>query len=131
MLVGQFARGLIIGIAINSLWVSGLLIGGVGVVNRANHPAWFIGQALTAPSVVVDYVIRRHLYTDHPQRMSRPGGYEPSFGRVNEQGILYTALAGLLNLLTILDVMYRAPAAQTRGMESPHSVLSRRAESGT
>jgi len=35
--------------------------------------------------------------------------YEPSFGHIKEQGVLYTALAGLLNLLAILDVAYREP----------------------
>ncbi|MCW5853712.1 MAG: hypothetical protein KIT87_26835, partial [Anaerolineae bacterium] len=35
--------------------------------------------------------------------------YQPSFAHVNEQGVLYTALAGLINLLAILDVIYKDP----------------------
>ena len=40
--------------------------------------------------------------------------YEPSFGQVYEQGMLYTLLAGLLNLLAMMDVAHRPtnPAPQ-------------------
>lgn len=108
-LLGEPKRGLIIGLAIGLLWLGGLLIGGIGVVNRETHPAWFVGQAMTAPSLVSDFIVRR---LPEPQPAAADGvrsAYEPSFGRVNEQGILYTALAGLLNLLAILDVAYREP----------------------
>jgi hypothetical protein len=37
-----------------------------------------------------------------------------SIGRVNELGTLYCAMAGLLNLLAIVDVIYRPkPLART------------------
>ena len=47
------------------------------------------------------------------------GGGEPpgvvSHGRVNEIGVLYTAVAGMLNLLAIIDASHRAAggASQT------------------
>ena len=44
-----------------------------------------------------------------PANCPEVGVYEPSFGHVYEQGMLYTLLAGLLNLLAILDVAYRHP----------------------
>jgi hypothetical protein len=109
-MIGQRKRGLIIGATIGALWLAGLVIGGVSVIDRADNGAWFVGQALVGPAIVADYIVQAHLKprariagdSDHPV-------YEPSFGHVKEQGILYTALAGLLNLLAILDVVYREP----------------------
>lgn len=109
VLLGERQRGLIIGVTIGLLWLGGLLVGGIGVVDRAAHPAWFIGQALAAPSVVSDYILRRQPRPDANTPDQGHNAYEPSFGRVQEQGILYTSLAGLLNLLAILDVAYREP----------------------
>ena len=33
--------------------------------------------------------------------------YQPPYGHVESQAVLYTALAGLLNLLCVIDVAYR------------------------
>jgi hypothetical protein len=116
-LIGERKRGMIIGITIGALWLAGLVIGGVSVIDRAENGAWFVGQVLAGPSIVVDYVVQVHL---KPQARvagasDRPP-YEPSFGHVKEQGILYTALAGLLNLLAILDVAYREPHHAAEGV---------------
>lgn len=43
--------------------------------------------------------------------------YEPSFGRTNEQGVLYVGIAGMLNLLAIMDVVYRDPQDARRRKE--------------
>ena len=59
------------------------------------YPRFFKAAALgPAPSLAVDYA-------------ARFWPIQPSHGHVNEQGILYTALAGLLNLLTMIDVLFR------------------------
>ena len=107
VVLGERERGAVIGVTIGLLWLLGLLIGGVCVIDRQAHPAWFVGQAMTAPSLVSDYVFRTRLKPGYRHPGDGPGSYEPSFGRPNEQGVLYTALAGLLNLLAVLDVAYR------------------------
>ena len=107
VVLGERARGAAIGLTIGLLWLGGVLIGGICVVDRQEHPAWFIGQAMAAPSLVADYVLRVHLKPGYRPPGEGRSSYVPSFGRANEQGILYTALAGLLNLLAILDVVYR------------------------
>lgn len=127
VMIGQAPRGAIIGITIATLWLSGILIGGIGVLDRTVHPAWFLGQMLTAPSIVGDFVLQRHLKPayidpDMQQAAGRTTSYEPSFGRVREQGILYTALAGLLNLLAILDVIYRDPPPEISPAAAPAEV---------
>jgi len=108
-LLGERQRAAILAGSIGGLWIAGLLIGGIGVIDRKAHPAWFVGQILTAPSLAIQYANGQ---LDHMQDRQVPA-HQPSFGRVREQGILYTALAGLLNLLTIIDVASRrAPAPQ-------------------
>lgn len=113
-LLGDIRRGLIIGIAIAALWISGLAIGGVGSIHRERHPFWFLGQALLAPSLAVQYARNTFLVeATAPEDLERdlPGRivYVPAYGHTSEQGVLYTALAGLLNLLAIIDVVYRDP----------------------
>jgi len=90
----------------------GFFIGGVGVFDRKGHPVWFMGQMLIAPSVLVEGY-HRSLQSPEglPPRPDDPDGpYQPSYGHVHEQGVLYTSLAGMLNLLAIMDVLYRDPA---------------------
>ncbi len=116
-LIGERKRGMIIGITIGILWVAGLLVGGVSVIDRAENGAWFVGQVLAGPSIVIDYVVQVHLKPRARVAGASDGPpYEPSFGHVKEQGILYTALAGLLNLLAILDVVYREPHHAAEGV---------------
>lgn len=108
-MLGHVRRGVILAVTIGVLWIAGVFIGGISVVDREHHPFWFLGQMLAAPSVAVD-AGHRHLRATYgePTPQQDPV-YRPSYGRVQEQGTLYTALAGLLNLLAILDVVYRDP----------------------
>lgn len=114
VLVGQRKRGLILGATIMTLWLAGLLVGGVSVLDREQHPIWFLGQQLASPSVMVNLALQHQVKPryPHPPMPHEPHAYEPSIGRANEQGVLFTALAGLLNLLAILDVVYREPQEQ-------------------
>ncbi len=136
LLLGERQRAGILAATIGVLWIAGFIIGGIGVFDWVEHPAWSVGQSLMAPSVVAGVVEgRMRRAADAPWRShSLPRvepvylpdqgrgtlplqpphpklnpSYEPSYGRVDEQGILYTALAGLLNLLAVIDVLYREP----------------------
>ena len=110
-LLGQRRRGLILAMSICAMWLSGLALGGVSVIDRHTHPAWFTGQMLMSPSVLVN-MYRQHLQNNEVNGKLLPGTspYEPSFSHIHEEGTLCTALAGLLNLLAILDVIYRDPS---------------------
>lgn len=109
MLLGERQRGMILMATIGVLWLTGFLIGGISVFDRRDHPAWFIGQSLLAPSVAAHVRFNAISGGRSMPLPDRNPSYEPAFGRVGEQAILYTALAGLLNLLAILDVVYREP----------------------
>lgn len=107
LLLGQFARGLTIGLTILVLFVLGILIGGIHVVDpptfRAMHgnalrtvleKPWYIGQFFSGVIGLVSGWIGP----------SQP----PSHARANDIGTLYTAVAGMLNLLGTIDSAYRA-----------------------
>ncbi len=115
-LVGQRRRGLVLLVSIGFLWVGGFFIGGASVFDRKGHPIWFMGQMLIAPSIVVEGWHRSLQGTNAmpPRPDAQTLAFEPSYGHIHEQGVLYTALAGMLNLLAIMDVLYLDPAARTR-----------------
>lgn len=115
-LCGHTRRGVILLLSIGGLWLCGLLIGGVSVI-QARTPEgglkpWYLGQAIIAPSIAVEFLHDR--YRAKNGGMSpMPGDavvpYQPAYGRAYELGTLYTALAGLLNLLAVIDIVYREP----------------------
>ncbi|MEL7088025.1 MAG: DUF6677 family protein [Planctomycetota bacterium] len=114
-LLGQPRRAVVLGTTIGTLWLGGLLIGGVSVIDRNDHPAWFLGQMLVAPSWAAN-AYRANLVADHDGGFGPDDGppFEPAYGRAHEQGTLFTSLAGLLNLLAIIDVLYRDPSEDSR-----------------
>jgi cytochrome b subunit of formate dehydrogenase len=133
-LIGQKLRGLVIGVTILLIFVSGLLIGGMRVVDssyiesaqqrqererneadlrrynrnyvppnpiaRTLQKPWFIGQVLAGPVAIASNVIAT--------RWGGEAGSPFSHARVYEIGVLYTAVAGMLNLMAIIDAAYRA-----------------------
>jgi len=116
--LGHFARGqpqraVVLGTTIGTLWLTGLLIGGISVIDRSNQPAWFLGQMLVAPSFVAngyrERLVAEHAATRRTFDPQDEPPFEPAFARAQEQGTLFTSLAGLLNLLAIIDVLYRDP----------------------
>ncbi len=121
VMLGQRARGVIVGVTILSLYLGGLLIGGISVIDRQAHFAWFFGQAIVAPTLALQWTHNRLDYGGKPNPVTNPA-YTPALGRPDEQGVLFTALAGLLNLLAIVDVVYcdpKGPRRETSQAESP------------
>jgi hypothetical protein len=128
LLIGHRARSLTVGVTILVLFVLGLLIGGVRVVdppasyakplNAVLDKPWYIGQILAGPVTLLTSWIGSdsrladaHLGggTKSPSELQQEGRYYwVSHARSNEVGTLYTAVAGMLNLLTIIDAAYRA-----------------------
>jgi len=113
LLLGQVARGLTIGITILLLFVAGLLIGGVHVVdpptfirghnvfNALLQKPWYIGQFFSGAVGLISGWI---------------GPSQPaSHARVADIATLYTAVAGMLNLMAIIDCSYRASVAEDDG----------------
>lgn len=96
LLIREGRRAVIIFITVLGLFLTGLYIGSLGVLEPI-QTAWyiFVGQMLATPAVGI--------LTDFAQK----GGYV-SYGRPADIGLIYTIIAGLLNLLCISNAMYLA-----------------------
>jgi hypothetical protein len=120
-LIGQRARALVCGATILVVFVMGILISGVRVVQapdmtgpgnpiqRVLTKPWFIGQALAGPVGIAT------AYASDQLAHSAAYGKVEAKARLAEIGTLYTAVAGMLNLLTIIDAAHRAADGSTRG----------------
>jgi hypothetical protein len=106
-------------LAILLIWASGLLIGGLSVLDPHDddyHILRWFGHRLMVPSLVVSAIDHRIQPNTQPGPAplgsgTQAGGpvYQPSFGTPKEMGVLYTGLAGFLNLLVLIDVLFWEP----------------------
>jgi hypothetical protein len=142
LLLGQRARGLIVGITIIALFILGLLIAGVRVLevpgydtsgeridvtigrdanqntvkswvmyasplNEIRNKPWFVPQVLTGPITFAAAAWSVHAASPDPADPTQSRG-ALSHSRINEIGSLYLSVAGLLNLMAIIDSAHRA-----------------------
>ena len=116
LLIGQRVRAVTVFVSIVIVFVLGLLIGGVKVVDPPTfgemglwaalmQKPWFIGQFLAGPMALVTAMI-----SSWPRFLT-------SHSQLNEIGTLYTAVAGMLNLLVVIDASYRCARGETAGDE--------------
>ena len=114
LLIGERSRGLTVGLTVIALFILGILIGGIRVVEAPRDLTrpldavmdrpWFVGQVLAGPiGLITARIGAAHATGSDPWTVSH--------SRINEIGTLYTAVAGMLNLLAIIDSAHRA----TRG----------------
>ncbi len=122
--LGQRKRGLLIMFGVLFLFLGGVLIGGVDVVDRRKDRLWFFAQSLCGPiafgvDLVNQYVKSPHRFDrDDSKRLSEEEQRQydrhlhrtTSLVHVNEIGTLFAALAGLMNLAVILDVLHNSPS---------------------
>ncbi len=93
-------QGIIIFTTIILTFCIGLYIGSIGVVDPVGSWPWYVAQIMNSPLVAV---------LGH---VTAGGGY-PVYGRPNEIGQIYTSIAGLLNLLCIVNAVYLANLRRT------------------
>jgi len=93
--LGQRRRAYVICVSIIAMFFVGLYIGSVGVIDPVGAKPWYAAQMMNSPAVFF------------LGRISMAGDY-PVFGRPNEIGQIYTSIAGLLNLLCIVNAVYLA-----------------------
>ena len=94
--LGDKKRAAIVCVTVLLTFGIGLYIGSVGVIDAIHAKPWYIAQLMNTPAVMLigRYVARTQAY--------------PVFGRPNEIGQIYTSIAGLLNLLCMVNVVYMA-----------------------
>ena len=99
-LLNEKKRAVIIFLVIVLTFCIGLYVGSIGVIDSIDSKPWYVGQMMFSPTVaVLGYV-------------TAGGGYQV-YGRPNEIGQLYTSIAGLLNLLCIVNTVYLAHLHRT------------------
>lgn len=109
--LGERRRGGLIMFGVLFLFLGGVLIGGVDVVDRKQDRLWFLAQGCAGPMAWgVDWVNQGYL----KRRPAAEQNRLTSIGRVNEMGTLFCALAGLMNLVVVLDVLHHRVQAPAR-----------------
>lgn len=99
-LLKEKKRSIIIFATIVLTFCAGLYIGSIGVIDPVGAKPWYVAQIMNSPMVAA----LGHL--------TAGGGY-PVYGRPNEIGQIYTSIAGLLNLLCIVNAVYLAHLHRT------------------
>jgi len=120
-LIGQRVRAVTVGVTILLIFLLGIFISGIRVVQapemsgrgnvlqRVLQRPWFIGQVLIGPVGLGSAYVSDQLTQSKTYRAIE------AKARLAEIGTLYTAVAGMLNLLTIIDASHRAGRAANEG----------------
>lgn len=94
------------------LIVFGVLIGGVDVVDSVRDRLWYMAQLGAGPLVVLVDVLNQKVVRTLPQPEQL---HTMGLGHINSIGTLYIALAGLMNIVALLDLFRdRASEAPAR-----------------
>jgi hypothetical protein len=116
--LGHRGRGLVFLVTITATFWTGVAIGGVrGTVNPQERSLWFVAQLCTGINTAAAYGLNlamtpAQVYQD---RTAIPK-YVPPYWTASEVGVHYTGVAGLLNLLVILDALARAEGSVGSGV---------------
>jgi hypothetical protein len=100
-------------------FLTGLYIGSVGVIDQLHAKPWYIAQIINSPAVIL---IGQHVKNTYLRKKVAIEAVRPEdrmavqkqlsdqvyyvFARPAEIGQIYTSIAGLLNLLCIVNAVY-------------------------
>jgi len=113
---GEKKRGGLLMFGVLLLFFCGLLVGGFDAVDRRDDRLWFIAQSFCGPIAFgADLVNQQYVKQLPDERRLHTTG----LARVNERGPLLIALAGLMNLVVILDALHFHPKPQPSGEPPP------------
>jgi len=142
MTSGARTRGLRIMAGMLFLILTGLLVGGLDAVDRREDRLWFVAQVGCGPLVIaidlgnqtllksgrIGNLLDRPLPPGAPRSMAGTVSDRKGLAHAKEFGTLFIALAGMLNIVVMLDAGFRRtaddPTVQPRsgsvgGVESP------------
>ena len=95
LLIGRVKHSIIIFISIAFAFTLGIYIASVAVLDPVNDLLWYLAQILNSPLIIL---LARFAQNNQLECFARP----------REIGQIYTAVAGLLNLLCIINAVYLA-----------------------
>ena len=129
VLIGQAWRGIAVGAAVLGLFIGGLLIGGVRVVDPPGYQdgrrletrdgswvllsrpvgsmvsrPWFVAQVLNGPVAIA---------AGAGNVAAARAGYAKPTARLADIGTLYCAAAGMMNLIAVMDAASRAAGRES------------------
>ncbi len=93
--IGERTRAVVIFVTVGLTFFVGVWVGSIGVIDPVTGKLPYMGQIMNSPAIMAI------------GRMTRDGEYAV-YGRPNEIGQIYTSIAGLLNLLCIVNAVYLA-----------------------
>lgn len=130
LFLGELRRGLYIMAGLLGMFFGGLLIGGIDSIDSKEDHLWYYGQAILGPVVFIADGIHQGLKVNDQGvvRSANPGeGRDPAtgtptfqpaaedptsvppyikgIGKANELGTLTITLAGMLNVIVLLDAL--------------------------
>jgi hypothetical protein len=104
--LGERRRAAVIFVAVLLTFLIGLYVGSIGVVDQTGARAWYFAQVLCSPAVLF---VGTHVAHVQVLAEQNPGVVPYRvYGRPGEIGQIYTSIAGLLNLLCIVNAIYSA-----------------------
>ncbi len=101
--LNEKARAIVIFAGLALTFLVGVYVGSIGVIDPVNAKPWYAAQVMNSPLVMI------------LGRIGATGNY-PVYGRAGEIGQIYTSIAGLLNLLCIVNAIY---TAHVQAVEEP------------
>jgi hypothetical protein len=122
--VGEKARGMLVLLGVGGLFLLGVLVGGVDCVDRREDGMWFIAQAgaggLAFATDELNTAILKSGRVGELLPLAVQSGtvMVSSFkgaGPANEIGTLLCGLAGMMNVIAVLDVLYRPCSVAKKG----------------
>ncbi len=116
--LGHRNRGLVFLVIITATFWSGVAIGGMrSTVDPKERKLWFIAQICTGGNTLSAWALNQRITLTHA-RSGRPA--QSTHWMRADVGVHYTGVAGLLNLLIILDAIARAePSTGARRERRP------------
>ena len=115
--LGHRARGLVLLVTITATFWTGVAIGSVqATVDPHERKLWFAAQLCTGANTLAAYALHNRVIND--VREAAAPAVVPHWLSA-EVGVHYTGVAGLLNLLVILDVLVRADPSFIRRRGKP------------
>ena len=127
--LGQVHRGLLVLAGVMGLFLGGIFIGGIDVIDQREDKWWFVLQAGVGPvALATNWVHQRQFKvpdgrgqqprSGYPDPSRNPGGKPAantkSLGRVNEVGSLWAAMGGMLNAIAVIDALWYARGPRRR-----------------
>jgi hypothetical protein len=103
----EHRRATVMFIVIVLTFLVGLYVGSIGVIDPIGAKPWYAAQVMNSPVVLLMGSHVAHVQRQAESNHTKAIAYRV-YGRPNEIGQIYTSIAGLLNLLCIVNAIYVA-----------------------